>query len=231
MAGKLIVLDGLDGAGKATQQKLLAKRLRDLGYTVKTISFPQYEEFFGRIIGRGLMGEFGNWVKIDPHILSIIYAADRFHASKKMKNWLKKGYIVIADRYVSANQLYQAGKIPHLEKRKEFLRWLDELEYEQFKIPRPDLVVYLDVPVNISLKLSLKSANKKKSYAKGQKQDTHEKDAELLEKVRKNALEFLTKLYKDSWRTIRCVDRRGRLMSPRKIAEKIFAVVKKELKL
>ncbi len=141
--GKLIVVDGADGSGKATQAALLAKALRKRGLGVKMIDFPQYQNFFGALIGRYLAGEFGDFIKLDPYLVSVLYAADRFDSSRQIKNWLDKGYVVIADRYVSANQIHQGSKIEDPKKRKQFLDWLDEMEFQVFAIPRPDLVVYL----------------------------------------------------------------------------------------
>ncbi len=146
--GKLIVIDGIDGSGKATQVALLKKRLQQEGVRVKTIDFPRYyNNFFGGLIGEYLSGKYGDFIAMDPRVASVLYAADRFESSKEIKKWLDEGYVVLADRYVSANQIHQAGKIDEPKVRKEFLAWLDTMEYEVFQIPRPDLVVYLDVPL------------------------------------------------------------------------------------
>lgn len=123
--GKLIVIDGTDGSGKATQVKLLVKRLKKSGRKVKAIDFPQYyDNFFGKTIGECLIGENGNWAKINPRIASVLYAADRWESSKKVKKWLKGGYFVIADRHASSNQIHQGGKV--LETKKSALALVKE---------------------------------------------------------------------------------------------------------
>jgi len=111
MKGKFIVFDGNDGSGKQTQAKLLIERLEKEGHKIRIIDFPRYyDNFFGKFIGECLTGKYGDFIGIDPHIISVIYAADRFESSKEIKEWIDKGYIVLADRYVSANQIHQGGK-------------------------------------------------------------------------------------------------------------------------
>ena len=164
--GKLIVIDGSDGSGKATQTKLLMETLRKKGVKVKTLDFPQYENnFFGELIGECLTGACGDFVTLDPRITSVLYAADRFESSEKITKWLDDGNVVILDRYVSANQIHQGGKIFNSRKRKAFLEWLDRMEYDIFKLPRPNKVIYLDVPIATSIGL-LQQAQQKKQYLK-----------------------------------------------------------------
>src|SRR5450830_1055681 len=118
--GKLIVIDGTDGSGKATQARLLIKHLKHDGHKVKIIDFPKYSSnFFGKFIGHCLSEQYYNFVKVHPKIASVLYAADRFESSKKIEKWLKEGNIVIADRYASANQIHQGGKIANTKKRED----------------------------------------------------------------------------------------------------------------
>ncbi len=148
--GKLIVIDGTDGSGKATQVALLTKRLKKDGYTIKNVDFPEYyKNFFGKFIGHCLSEQYYNFVKVHPKIASVLYAGDRFESKEQIEKWLKSGYIVLANRYVSANQIHQGGKIKSAKKRADFIKWLDEMEYKVFKIPRPDVVFYLDLPISI----------------------------------------------------------------------------------
>src|SRR3989339_1962438 len=152
--GKLIVIDGTDSSGKATQVKLLVQSLKNEGLRVKILDFPEYyKNFFGKFIGHCLSEQYYNFVKVHPKIASVLYAADRSESKDKIKKWLSEGNIVIANRYASANQIHQGGKIESTKKRENFLKWLAEMEYEVFKIPKPDVVVYLDVPIPIVLKL------------------------------------------------------------------------------
>jgi dTMP kinase len=220
--GRLIVIDGSDGAGKATQTKLLVKALRTSGKKVRTLDFPQYEKnFFGSFVGECITGEYGDFLTLDPHITSVIYAADRFESSKKIKKWIDNGDIVVLDRYVSANQIHQGGKIFDPQERKTFLLWLDRMEYGIFKLPRPDLVLYLDVPIATSIGLLQKSQLKKK-YIKEGKKDLVEQSREYLENSRRSAL-WLARNHKN-WVRIQCVQK-GRLRSIKSIHEEIIQIL------
>ncbi len=159
------------------------------GYTIKNVDFPEYyKNFFGKFIGHCLSEQYYNFVKVHPKIASVLYAGDRFESKEQIEKWLKSGYIVLANRYVSANQIHQGGKIKSAKKRADFIKWLDEMEYKVFKIPRPDVVFYLDLPISISKKLMKeRNKNSSRSYL-GTKKDAHEKDTEFLENSRKSAL-------------------------------------------
>lgn len=224
--GKLIVIDGTDGSGKATQAGLLIEHLKRDGYKVKTIDFPEYySNFFGKFIGHCLSEQYFNFVKVHPKIASVLFAADRFESKDKIEKWLKEGNIVIADRYASANQIHQGGKIASTKKRESFLKWLAEMEYEVFKIPKPDAVFYLSVPIPNVLKL-IEERNKKTSrgYLGKKKKDVHEKDIKFLENSRKSAL-WLAKTQKN-WIKIECVNR-GVLNTRENIHEEIYEKIKK----
>ena len=226
--GKLIVIDGTDASGKATQVKLLVQSLRNEGRKVKIIDFPDYySNFFGAFIGHCLSEQYYNFVKVHPKIASVLYAADRFESSDKIKKWLAEGNIVVANRYVSANQIHQGGKIKNTQKREAFLSWLSEMEYSVFKIPRPDAVFYLSVPIPIVLKL-IKERNKgnKRKYLKNKK-DAHEKDVKFLENSRQSAL-WLAKTQK-GWIKIEC-EKNGQMDSRENIHQKIYDKVKKIIK-
>lgn len=214
MRGKLIVIDGSDGVGKATQTKLLVNRLRKDGVSVETLDFPQYRKnFFGRFLKKCLAGKFGDFIAIDPHVASIIYAADRFESKTKIERWLAGGKIVILDRYVSANQLHQGGKIKNTNTRKEFLSWLDKMEHAVFKLPRPDGIIYLNLPTRLSLKL----------IGKRDKKDLAEKNVRYLTNARLSAL----KLIKTSaqWIKIECAT--GRVLPREVIHERVYEAFKK----
>lgn len=222
--GKLIVIDGIDGSGKATQTRLLVRRLRREGVAVKTIDFPRYyHNFFGKLLGEYLSGAFGDFTQVDPRVASVLYAADRFESSRQIRAWLEAGYAVIADRYVSANQIHQGGKIGNARERKEFMSWLSKMEYEIFQIPRPDLVVYLDVPFEVSKDwLKRKIAQRSKKYLKGRK-DVAEENLTYLKNSRQSAL-ALVKENKD-WRRIECC--RGMLcLAPAEVHEKVLELVR-----
>lgn len=222
--GKFIVIDGTDGSGKATQVKLLAERLRKENKKVKTIDFPRYyNNFFGKFIGDCLAGDFGNFLAVSPYIASTLYAADRFESSREMKKWLDKDYIVIADRYASSNQIHQGGKIKSESERKKFLNWLEKMEFEVFKIPRPDLIIYLNIPLDITQKLLInKEKSRKKRYLKGKK-DLHENNKNHLENAKRSALDLVKRF--NNWVQIDCA-KDGKLMTKKEISNLICGIVK-----
>jgi len=225
--GKLIVIDGTDGSGKTTQINLLIERLKVDGFKVKTIHFPNYENFFGRFIGHCLTEQYYNFVKVHPKIVSALYAADRWESAKEIKKYLNIGYVVVLDRYVSANQIHQGGKIKSAQKRASFLKWLDEMEYEVFKISRPDIILYLSLPLEL-VEVLIKERNKKavRAYI-GNKKDIHEVDLEFKKNSIKSAL-WLSKREK-GWVKIDC-SLKGKILSKETIHEKIYEKVKKVIK-
>ncbi len=226
--GKLIVIDGTDGSGKATQVALLAKRLKREGYTVKLLDFPEYyKNFFGKFIGHCLSEQYYNFVKLHPKITSVLYAADRWESSKEVESWLDKGCIVLANRYASANQIHQGGKIANTKKRADFLKWLDEMEYKVFKIPRPNATFYLSIPLSFTLQL-IKERNRKASRAYvGKKKDILEGDIPYLTNS-SNAALWLAKTQKN-WIKIDCV-KNGEINTRENIHEEIYEKVRKIIK-
>ncbi len=214
--GKLIVLDGLDGSGKETQTKRLIEYLKKNNKKVRTLDFPRYEEnFFGSFIKSCLKGEHGDFVNTDPYIASLIYASDRFESKEKLKKWLKDGFVIVLDRYVSANQIHQGGKIKNLKEREKFLNWQEKMEYDIFGLPIPDLIVYLDVSVNISQKL-LHLTDKEK--------DVVELNLNYQKNSRESAL-YLEKK-KSNWEKVNCMEE-GKLKSIDEIHKEIVKICKK----
>jgi len=226
--GKLIVIDGTDGSGKATQVALLAERLKQEGYTVTLVDFPEYyKNFFGKFIGHCLSEQYYNWVNIHPKIASIAYAADRFESKEQTEKWLSDGYVVIANRYVSANQIHQGGKIRDARKRAAFMKWLDEMEHQVFKIPRPDVVLYLNLPISLVLELMQERNKKLKRKYLGSKKDVHENDKQFLENSRKSAL-WLAKTMK-YFVKIDCA-KNNKLRTREDIHNEIYKIVYKKLR-
>jgi dTMP kinase len=226
--GKLIVMDGTDGSGKATQVLLLEERLKNLGFTVKMVDFPEYyKNFFGAFVGHCLSEQYYNFINVHPKIASVLYAADRFESSDQIKEWLSKGYIIIANRYVSANQIHQGGKIKSSKKRVEFLRWLDDMEHRVFGIPRPSVVFYLSVPLSLSLSM-MKERNKnaKRNYL-GKKKDVHEIDEDFQKNSRKSAI-WLSKTL-PYFKKIDC-SKSNKILSREDIHNLIYDEVKKIIK-
>ena len=216
--GKLIVIDGTDGSGKATQSKLLIKALRKKKLKVAHIEFPRYySSFHGRIVGRFLKGEFGDLDSIDPYIISLAYALDRLTARKQIRDWLEAGYWVVADRYTTASMAHQTAKLP-AKKRKKFLAWLDEMEYKQHKIPREDVVVFLHVPVETSSKLVTKKTKRK--YTGKKQKDIAEENL----RHQKETLKVYLKLAreKEHWMRVDCVDKKGKMRTRKNIHKEIL---------
>lgn len=230
--GKFIVIDGIDGAGKATQTKILVEALRAQGKMVETLDFPRYyNNFFGAMIGQGLRGDFGDFLAVHPKIASVLYACDRLESTTQINEWLLKGKIVVADRYTSSNQIHQGGKCKTEKERKEFLNWLDKMEHEVLGVPRPDLIIYLSLPVAVSQSLLKKAKSQveqnkkdfKKRYLKGAK-DLAEENIEHMEASRKSAYSIIKA--KNNWKMIECFDKKkGVLRSIEDIHREIYRLL------
>ncbi|MCX6712544.1 MAG: deoxynucleoside kinase [Candidatus Vogelbacteria bacterium] len=226
--GKFIVIDGADGSGKATQAELLVRRLKKEKIKVKKIDFPQYENnFFGHLLGECLAGKYGDFIAIPPRIASVLYAADRFESSTEIRQWLADGYIVVADRYASANQIHQGGKIADPRKRTKFLKWLDQMEFGVFNIPRPDIIIYLHVPLAIGQELIKKRVeeNRKNKTVKAKK-DLAESNLKYLAESQKSAIKIVKK--NNAWQMIDCA-KEGKILGREEINQLIYDKLKRTI--
>lgn len=202
MSGKLIVIDGGDGAGKATQVALLVKRLMAEGHKVETLDFPQYtQNTFGGLIRECLDGKRGDFMATDARIASTLYAADRFESKPRLESWLAEGKVVVLDRYVSSNMMHQGAKIGDPAELESFLGWLDHMEHEVFGLPRPDMILYLEVPFRVREDL------KKVAIADGKhgadvKIDVAESDTHHQENVEARAKTIVAS--KNTWQVVHC---------------------------
>lgn len=223
--GKLIVITGPDGCGKATQAKLLLKNLKQNNFPVETMDFPQYKKnFFGKMAGDYLIGKFGNTLEIDPHLASMLYAGDRWESMSQIIDWLDKGKIVVCDRYIGDNFLHQGSKIANVAKREEFFQWLYNLEFNVFTAQHADITFYLDVSLEISLKLlEEKNAKKRKDYTGGEK-DGHENEKHL-RKVREISEDLIKRF---DWIKVDCI-KNSELMPPEEISVIIWKTLKSKL--
>lgn len=221
--GLFIVIDGTDGSGKATQTKLLATKLRREGHRVKVADFPRYGERSAAMVEDYLNGKFGSAKEVGPYRASVLYAVDRYAASFQIRRWLEQGYIVISNRYVSANMGHQAGKIRDPRERRKFLDWLEDFEYGIFGIPKPDLNILLYLSPEIGQQLV--DGKGRRSYTK-RKRDIHEADLQHLQQA---AAAYRGVARRYHWTTIECVSQ-GELMSRRKIHELVCKAVKPKLK-
>ena len=177
----LIVIEGVDGSGKGTQAQQLTERLTATGRRVRLLSFPRYREtLFGHAIGDFLNGRFGQLNEVHPFLASVLYAADRYESKNVLTEALEQSDVVVCDRYVPSNLAHQGAKLDGAE-REELLRTIDRIEFDVFALPRPSLVVLLDVPVEIA-QLNI-AAKKPRSYT-DKAADLQEADAEYLQRVR-----------------------------------------------
>jgi len=220
--GLFIVLDGTDGAGKATQAKLLINRLRQAGHKVQRLDFPQYGKKSAALVEEYLNGEYGPAKVVDPHRASIFYACDRYAASFKIRKWLADGKIVICDRYVAANMGHQGGKIKNRKERKKYFGWLYDLEYNIFSIPKPGLNLILHIDAGIAQKLI--DSKKKRGYLKKGKRDIHENDIKHLRDAERSYLEIARNF--PGFRLIEC-QKNGSIMSKKEISDLIWKEIKK----
>lgn len=197
--GKFIVIDGTDGSGKTTQLGLLKEALERAGHAVAVADFPQYNTKSAGPIEEYLSGKYGSSEEVDSYKASIIYAVDRYDASFQIRKWLAAGYIVLANRYTSANMGHQGGKIKNPLERKVFFNWLYDLEYKIFEIPRPDLTIILHVEAAIAQRLAHGRARQDWN---GKTTDIHENNLEHLQHAEAIYLE-IAETFPD-FRLIRC---------------------------
>ena len=212
--GKLIVIEGTDGSGKSTQFRLLTQRLENENIAFQKLVFPQYSEPSSALIRMYLGGEFGSKpTDVNAYAASTFYAVDRYASYKKVwGNWYEQGGLVVSDRYATSNAVHQASKEP-AEKQGEFLKWLYELEYDRLGLPKPDLIIYLDVPTDFTEQMMRRREADTNTTA-----DIHEQDLDYLATCRRTgraAAEYY------GWTVIQCV-RDGRMRSIEDIHEEIY---------
>lgn len=222
--GKIIVIEGTDSSGKETQTKLLYERIKKIYDKTIKISFPNYESPACEPVKMYLAGEFGtDATKVNPYPVSTMYAIDRYASFKK--NWEKfyrDNYIIITDRYVTSNMIHQASKIEDMAEKEEYLRWLDDLEYGKIKIPKPDEIIFLKMPIE---KAKILMEERKNKITGDEKKDIHELNEEYLKKSYDNACS-ISKKY--SWTEIECVEA-DKIKTIEQINDEIFEKVKKFL--
>ena len=217
--GKLIVIEGLDGCGKSTQLELLPQNLAKNNIDVQSVSFPDYESDSSALVKMYLSGQFGQKPgDVNAYAASAFYAVDRYASFKKdWGNFYADGGTVVAGRYTTSNAVHQASKLPE-ENWEDFLSWLYDFEYNKIGIPKPDKVIFLDMPVEVSQKLL-----SKRYEGDNSKKDIHESDTEYLDKCRKAAV-FTANF--SGWETIPCAEN-GEPRSLENIAKDILDSVLK----
>ena len=220
----LIVLEGLDGAGKSTQVKLLkeylTKRCGDLEY----IHFPRYQApVYGDLISRFLRGDFGANDQVHPQLVALLFAEDRHGAGPDIRKALEEGKTVLLDRYVYSNIAYQCSKLPEGAERDALRDWIFNTEYGNFELPKPDLNLFLDVPIGfVEQSLTMHREGDDRNYLSGA-QDIHEASIEFQKNVRNL---YVKETERDAkFRRIDCSDANGHMLPPDDIFAKIQAAV------
>lgn len=225
----LVVLEGLDGAGKSTQVKKLRTYLESLYGSLEYVHFPRYDApVYGDLISRFLRGDFGSNEAVHPQLVALLFAEDRHGAAPAMKDTLEKGGVILLDRYVYSNIAYQCAKLKDENEAEALRDWIFNTEYGDFALPKPDLNIFLDVPISfVESKLKANRAGDDRGYLAGG-QDIHEADIEFQKKVRaiyRRQCELDPKFIR-----IDCSDEYGVMLPPGAIFDKVKAVVDSALR-
>ena len=217
-----IVLEGLDGAGKSTQIRMLRQLFADSGVESEYVHFPRCDSpIYGELIARFLRGEFGGVGEVDPYLVALLFAGDRADAAPRIREWLAQGTAVILDRFVYSNVGFQCAKLPAGERRDRLAQWILDLEFGYNDLPRPDLSLFLDVPFAFTeRKLSEVREGDDRDYLQGSR-DIHEDALDLQRRGREVYLAAAAK--DDSLRVVDCSDPSGAMGSPEHNLEKIRA--------
>lgn len=219
-----IVLEGLDGAGKSTQINYLRELFAAGGRACEYLHFPRFDApVFGELIARFLRGEFGAADAVDPYLVALLYAGDRHDAARQIRAWLDAGRVVLLDRYVYSNVGFQCAKVSDAAARERLRRWILELEFGYYAIPRPDVSLFLDVPFDFTArKLGEQREGSDRDYLQGG-HDIHEASLDLQRRVREV---YLAAAREDAGLcVVDCRDAQGGMDSP----EGIFAKIRAEL--
>lgn len=220
----LVVLEGLDGAGKSTQVKKLRSYLEGLYGSLEYIHFPRYDApVYGDLISRFLRGDFGNNESVHPQLVALLFAEDRHGAAPFMKTCLEDGKCVLLDRYVYSNIAYQCAKLSDPDEAERLRDWIFNTEYGSFELPVPDLNIFLDVPIGfVESKLKSQRGGDDREYLNGA-QDIHEADIEFQKRVRaiyRRQCELDPRFIR-----IDCSDEYGEMLPPGAIFAKVKEVV------
>lgn len=219
----LIVIEGLDGAGKSTQVKKLKEYLEEKTGNLKYIHFPRYDApVYGGLIGDFLKGKFGALDQVHPQLVALLFAEDRHEASDEIRKALASGATVLLDRYVYSNIAYQCAKLPSEAEREELREWIFDTEYRAFGIPKPDLNIYLNVPISfVEHSLNSSRSGQDRNYLEGSK-DIHESDIEFQKRVK--AMYLRCAELDPSLIVVDCGDANGEMLPPEEIFKKLTAV-------
>lgn len=222
---KLIVIEGLDGAGKSTQISLLKEWFTERNLQCRYIHFPRMDTpWFGELIARFLRGEFGDIGSVDPYLVAMLYAGDRKDAAAMIETWLEEKYFVILDRYTYSNIAYQCAKMHPGDEEMRLREWILKLEFEHFGIPRPDINIFLDVPFRFTEeKLKNSRQGDDRNYLMGSR-DIHESSLDFQRRVREVYIDVA--ITDKSLQVINCADSEDTILKP----DQIFRLVMQKLK-
>jgi dTMP kinase len=219
----LLVIEGLDGAGKSTQIGLLKDYLTRQGLKYEYLHFPRTNSpVYGDLIARFLRGELGDINQVNPYLVALIYAGDRADAREMLLEWLNSGVTVILDRYVYSNIAYQCAKIAYPELQNELKNWVLNTEFGYFKLPKPDLNIFLDVPFSFTeKKLTTERKGDDRAYLQGMR-DIHEENLDFQKKVREV---YLTLENEETFIRVNCCSNEGNMLAP----DEIFGILSSEI--
>ena len=221
--GKFIVIEGGDSSGKHTQAELLLKHLQLRQLNIELLSFPKYDTPFGGLVAKYLRGEYGSLQDLPPEIPSLLYALDRYQVKEILKHGLESGKWFIADRYTQSNLGHQGAKLKG-EDRARFIAWVESMES---RLPQPDLILYLHVPVALAQEL-MQTREHKKYLDSDKNQDIHELDTEYQTRVVETYLELAKS--RDNWVVIDCVDKKdNKIKTIERIHREIVKIIAERL--
>jgi dTMP kinase len=222
----LLVIEGLDGAGKSTQITLLQEYLKSKGLSYEYLHFPRTDSpVYGDLIARFLRGDLGNINEVNPYLVALIYAGDRANARDLLLKWINSNVTVILDRYVYSNIAYQCAKIVYPELRDDLKKWIIATEFGHFALPQPDINIFLDVPFSFTeKKLTETRIGDDRAYLNGMR-DIHEENLDFQNEVRKV---YLSLENEDNFIRINCCSEENTMLKPEDIFEKIVGELNKK---
>jgi len=222
MRGKLIVFEGIDSSGKATQCELLIEELKARGFEAEGLTYPRYSEHFGSLVGKYLAGEFGSLEEVPEEFAVLLYSIDRYQQKKEIEKKLAEGKILVSNRYSFSNVAFHSAKFSDKKQQKAFAKWITAVES---RMPRADRVFFLDVPVSIAYS-KMGAVDRKNDYRRGKDRDLHESSIALQERARSIYLELAHK--NKNWIVINCASNSA-LKPKEEIAREILEEAEKFL--
>lgn len=224
----IIVIEGIDAVGKKTQTQLLKSRAESIGLSAAILSFPRYgETLFADSVAKYLNGEFGELEHIDPHFPALLYAGDRFESREQILHLVQTHNLLIIDRYVASNIAYQSARVD-ASVRAAFIKWLSQIEYEIYQLPKPDLNVYLDLPATTASQMI--HNRKQRSYTE-KVADLHEKDTDYLAACQGVYRMLIDENFSGPWLSIQCAQPDGQMRAKLEISDSIWHGLEPEIQL